>query len=75
MIVLEIIERQNNEWSYRFKSKNGNILVWSETYSKKGNAKKAASNFLDSMQDFLLKQTMYIEIDKNNNETKINEVL
>lgn len=74
-MVLEIIERKNNEWSYRFKAKNGNILVWSETYSTKGNAKKAATNFLDNIQDFLIKQSMYIEIDKNGNETQINEVI
>jgi uncharacterized protein YegP (UPF0339 family) len=72
---LELVERLNDQWAYRFTANNGEILVWSENYASKGNAKKAAIIFLDNIQDFLLKQESYVIIDKDGQKSIINEII
>jgi len=72
---LELIERNNDEWSYRFTSKNGEILVWSENYASKSNAKRAAITFLDNIQDFLITQDSYVVVEKNGEKLIVNEII
>lgn len=72
---LELVERPNDEWAYRFIAKNGEILVWSENYASKGNAKKAAITFLDNIQDFLITQESYMVIEKSGETSIVNEII
>lgn len=61
---IQLTERKNKEWDYRFVASNGNILVVSEGYESKSNAKRAASNFLDSVYDYIRNEnTLYEEVD------------
>lgn len=73
---LALFERSNGEWDYRFTAANGNLLVHSEGYSTKGNAKRAAKEFLDSIQTFLLEgNEQHIIYPKDSNPEIINEGL
>lgn len=76
MIKIILSERQNGEWDYRFVAQNGNLLVHSEGYDSKGNAKRAATSFLDSIQTFLLEgNSEYSLIYSDGKEEAINEGL
>lgn len=37
---LQIVKEENNEFHLRVTSKNGKILIWSESYKRKGGVKK-----------------------------------
>lgn len=72
-------QRNNNEWDYRFVSDNGNVLLVSEGYDNKGNAKRAVKNFLDSIQDYILKDNEFHYVESIENDklktTLVNEGL
>lgn len=59
-IRIEVYERNDEDWAYRIKSKNGQVLLHSEGYSSKGNAKNAMNKFLEdinlSQSDILIEE-------------------
>lgn len=42
----EIYQDRAGQWRYRFRARNGRILVWSEGYTRKASARRAVENFL-----------------------------
>lgn len=51
---IEIVHSADDLWWWRLKGANGEIVCTSETFKRKGNAKRAASKAIDLMHSWLL---------------------